>query len=251
MNRMTFVSAVALCAIAASGAKTPSVKEREAKLAALEAQEYRQNGGLLKRPNTQKGRIVFLDCQRKADAATVARSAANLQKELSFAIDVERGTFDLAAPKVVGEATLFIVDDPKLPSLLAAPEDRWAMVNTGKLGTDDPELFRSRAAKEISRGLALLGGAFMSQFQTTLMECVTAPDQLDGFHDWRLPFDALQKMKKYLKGYGLGEFDPISYRDACYEGWAPAPKDDIQRAILKEETALREKEKAETKKVAE
>ena len=243
MKQTVIASVVALCAFAACADKV--MNDQEAKFAAREAEEYKQNGGMLKRPNTQKGRIVFLDCQQKANAALVAKCAERLQKELEFGIDVERGTFDIAAPKIVGEATLFIVDDPKLPSVLSAPEDRWAMVNMAKLGANDSGAFESRVTKEISRGMALLGGAFLSQFQMTLTECITSPEQLDKLPSWRLPFDTLQKMKKYLTGYGLQPFEPATYRDACYEGWAPAPKDDIQRAILKEEQDYKAKEKAE------
>lgn len=246
MNKYSFAIAFAVCmGIAFAKTAVSDVNNAEAKRRNVEIEEYRRTGGILKRPGTQKGRIVFLNCQSAVDNTIILKSASNFEKELSYGIEVEKGSFDIRNPKIVGEATLFIVNDANLPKMLVAPEDRWAMVNVAHLSAPDIGVFNSRVSKELSRGLALLAGGFLSQFQQTLTECVTSPDQLDKYHDWRLPFDTLQKMKSYLKGYGLSPFEPVTYRDACYEGWAPPPKDEVQKAIMKEEVAYREKEKAE------
>lgn len=246
MNKYSFAIAFAVCmGIAFAKTAVSDVNNAEAKRKNVEIEEYRRTGGILKRPGTQKGRIVFLNCQSAVDNTIIHKSASNFEKELSYGIEVEKGSFDIRNPKIVGEATLFIVNDANLPKMLVAPEDRWAMVNVAHLSAPDTGVFNSRVSKELSRGLALLAGGFLSQFQQTLTECVTSPDQLDKYHDWRLPFDTLQKMKSYLKGYGLSPFEPVTYRDACYEGWAQPPKDEVQKAIMKEEVAYREKEKAE------
>lgn len=246
MNKCSFAMTLAVCmGIAFAKTATSDINHAAAKRRNAEMEEYRRTGGILKRPGTQKGRIVFLNCQSAADDAIILKSASNFEKELSYGIEVERGSFDIKNPRIAGEATLFIVNDANLPKMLVAPEDRWAMVNVAHLSAPDPNVFCSRVSKELSRGLALLAGGFLSQFQQTLTECVTSPEQLDKYHDWRLPFDTLQKMKSYLKGYGLSPFEPVTYRDACYEGWAPPPKDETQKAIMKEEVAYREKEKKE------
>jgi len=226
------------------GAGTPTFADDAAKIA---LEEYQMLGGYLKRPGTQKGRVVYVNCQKRIDAEVLRKNAAMMEKELNFGIDVEEGTFDLKSPAVIGEASLFVVDDPSLPTLLVAPEDRWCAVNMAHLSADGETKLRERAGKEITRGFALLGGAFQSQFRQTLMECVTKPQQLDKYATEKLPFDALIAIGTYLKGYGLHPFEPVSYRDACYEGWAPAPKDDVQKAIMAEETAARKKDDAAKK----
>ena len=248
MNKHSYIVLLTLLT-GATFAQTESAKvsDVEARRQKAEIEEYRQTGGILKRPGTQKGSIVFLDCKSGVDSSIIKKSAANFEKELNYGIEVKEGAFDISCPKIIGEATLFIVKDANLPKMLVAPEDKWAMVNVFHLSTNNKNVYNSRVSKELSRGLALLAGGFLSQFQHTLTECVTSPEQLDRYYDWRLPFDTLQKMKSYLKGYGLTPFEPVSYRDACYEGWAPQPKDEIQKAIMKEEIAYREKEKAEAK----
>ncbi len=245
MNKCSLTVLLALCSgIMFADTLSAKYSEAEARRQKAEQEEYRNTGGMLKRPGTQKGRIVFLDCQSGVEEAIITRSANNFEKELNYGIEVKKGSFDINAPKLIGEATLFIVNDAKLPKMLVAPEDKWAMVNVAHLSVADKKVYNSRVSKELSRGLALLAGGFLSQFQQTLTECVTTPEQLDKYLDWRLPFDTLQKMKSYLKGYGLSPFEPVTYRDACYEGWAPQPKDDIQESIMKEEIAFREKDKA-------
>jgi len=218
-------------------------------LAADVTDAYKSNGGIVKRPNTQVGRIVYVNCQKTVDAAVLRDNAAKFEAELNFGIDVEDGTFSVSSPSVRGNASLFVVDDPALPTLLAAPEDRWVMVNLSKVvrSSDDANVRASRVTKELSRGFAFLGGAYISQFNRTLLDYMPNLEALDTYRDWQLPYDALQKMRKFLPVYGLQPFEPVSYRDACYEGWAAAPKDEWQRAIMKEEREARAKDDAAKK----
>jgi len=210
---------------------------------AEERAEYEAFGGVLKRPNTQKGRVVLVNCQKKLPLDALAVSAALFEKEVQFGVEVEEGVFDFPSPAIHGEASLFVVDDPKLPTLLVAPENRWALVNVSALGGNG-EVFRSRSKKEIARAFGLLGGAFQSTFKQTLMSNITAPAQLDAFRDDRLPFDTCTNIGRYLKGYGLQPFKTAYYSEACEEGWAPPPKDEIQKGIAAEIKAELEKKKA-------
>lgn len=231
MNKqiLAVVAALGAFAVVAADAKTPA--EVAADRAKREAATYRMTGGAVRRPDAGKERVVFVDCQQKADAEIIRKSASRLEGQLHFPIDYERGTFNLAAPKRVGEATLFVTDDPALPTSLVALEDRWAMVNVAKLAADDAAVTRARLEKELSRIFATLCGGCLSQFQKTLMECVTEPKQLDEYPDWNLPFDTLQKIGKYINGFGIKPYPPATYYDACCEGWAAKPKDAVQQKI--------------------
>jgi hypothetical protein len=126
---------------------------------------------------------------------------------------------------------LFLIDDASLPTLLSAPEDGWAFVNVAKLGRNDDPFFESRVTKEISRGFAILCGAFMSQYANPLVSCITKPEQLDAIEKATLPFDSLIRIPTYLDGYGISPYEPYSYMDACQEGFAPAPTNEVQQAI--------------------
>ena len=193
--------------------------------------DFDLDGGMVKRPNTQRGRIVFVNCQSRIDQSVIEHGAAALEDELCFQIDVERGCFTLKSPRLPAPATLFVVDDNGLPTLLSAPENGWAVVNVAPLATSDESVFRSRVRKEISRGFALLCGAFMSQYANPLVGCVTNAEQLDAIDKDELPFDSLMRIPIYLKGYGLAPYDPTSYLDACQQGFAPVPTNAVQRAI--------------------
>lgn len=227
MRLFSFVAVAVLFAM-------PSVAVGIANMSQYEREEYEALGGYVKRPNTQKGSIVYVNCQNVIDDSILISHARMMEQELKYGVEVKAGTFNLVKPQVLGRASLFIVNDESLPTLLSAPEDRWAMVNFARLVTSNNDINISRAEKELSRGFALLGGSFMSQFERTITECVTNPTQLDKYPNSRLPFDTLRRMERYLKGYGLGQFESVLYCDACEEGWAPAPVDDVQRRIKTE-----------------
>lgn len=231
MNKQILAVVAALGAFAVVAADTKTPAEVAADRAKREAATYRMTGGAVRRPDAGKERVVFVDCQKKADAEIIRKSASRLEGQLHFPIDYERGTFNLSAPKRVGEAALFVTDDPALPTSLVALEDRWAMVNVAKLAADDAAVTRARLEKELSRIFATLCGGCLSQFQKTLMECVTESRQLDEYPDWNLPFDTLQKIGKYIKGFGIKPYPPATYYDACCEGWAAKPKDAVQQKI--------------------
>lgn len=244
-----FAATVAVDVVAATDAKRQAaltgIDEEQRK---NDAEEYRYTGGYVKRPNTQKGRVVYVNCQKRVSDHVLKANAALMERELNFSIEVENGSFDLKAPKVIGEASLFVIDDPTLPTLLSAPEDKWAVVNVARLvGEGENADLELRAGKELSRGFALLGGAFQSQFERTLTGCITDPKQLDKFPDVRLPFDSLRHIEKYLPGYGLAPYERVAYCDAVAEGWAPAPKDDVQRRVKADTEAELAKQKKSQK----
>lgn len=226
MSCISHLATVALLIFAEADAFAKTRAEREADL-------YRQTGGLVRRPGTGAGRFVFVNAQGCRHGDLLAESAALLERDLAVEIVVTNGTFSLARPRVFGEATLYFVRDEALPTLLAAPEDRWVAVNTAHLGGADvkPAFLHARTKKEISRGLALLGGAFRSQFERTVTDCVTEPRQLDRIAEAALPFDVCVRIQSYVKGLGIRPYGRATYLDACYEGWAPQPTNEFQRAI--------------------
>jgi len=193
--------------------------------------DFELDGGMVKKPNTQKGHIIFANCQTTADIHLLKDAAKNFEDELCIEINVENGAFQFPNPRLLAPATLFLIDDASLPTLLSAPEDGWAFVNVAKLGRNDDPFFESRVTKEISRGFAILCGAFMSQYANPLVSCITKPEQLDAIEKATLPFDSLIRIPTYLDGYGISPYEPYSYMDACQEGFAPAPTNEVQQAI--------------------
>ncbi|MBR3221452.1 MAG: hypothetical protein IKF72_04400 [Kiritimatiellae bacterium] len=220
MKWLIAVTSLAAFALAADAAKKMS-----------EEDYIRSEGGLVLEPNTQKGEIAYVNCQSAAKDAWIEESAAYFRKEAKFKITVSKGSFEQKNPKIVGDMTLFIVDDPAMPSLLVAPENRWAMVNVAPLKSDKEPFFRARVLKELTRGFAMLCGASDSQFPGALTSAVTKVEDLDHHTDYRLPVDLFTRFRKYMRTFGVMPGNIETYETACCQGWAPPPTNDLQKAI--------------------
>lgn len=202
--------------------------------AKLQAALYKRNGGNLKLPGSQKGRVVYVNAQTKAPVDWLKQNAEVFATHAKIQIDVEEGEFSFPSPKIHGQASLYVIDDPAMPSLLSAPESRWAMVNVAPLAIgagEKPQFFAARVQKELTRGFCLLAGTQTSNYPNSLLGCVTKPADLDLFEDCRLPVDILGRFAPYLEGYGVKPYVLSTYKKACQEGWAPAPTNEVQQAI--------------------
>ena len=156
------------------------------------------------------------------------------EEHLKIAIEVKDGTFSFPKPNIIGNASLVVVDDDKFPAMLHAPESRWCMVNIASLAHgagQKQQFFAARVQKELTRGFSLLAGTQSSNYPKSILGCVTKPEDLDVFEDCRLPVDILSRFTPYLAGYGVKPCILSTYRKACEEGWAPAPTNDVQKAI--------------------
>ena len=154
--------------------------------------------------------------------------------ESQLTVLVKDGTFDLASPQILGNVSLFVVDDEKLPPILSAPDSRWSLVNVAPLTKgrgEKPAFFSARVRKQLSRAFALLCGGAESQFPGALTSGIASIDDLDSHFDYQLPVDVLTRFRTYLKPFGVSPASFTSYRQACKEGWAPAPTNDVQKAI--------------------
>ena len=217
------------------GKMRPVIKADKAK---VDAAVRRHFGDKIKHPGVQKGKVVYVNCQTAVDDSLIKSNAEHFATQVKIGVETVKGSFDLAAPKVQGEATLFIVDDPKLPMSLVAPEARWCMVNVAPLKCEKPQFFQARVRKALSRGFGFLAGAVASQFQGTLVEGITKPEDYDTRAAEGLPHDVMLRIPKYLAGYGIVPYELVFYRKACEEGWAPNPTNDVQKKIWDDVHAL-------------
>lgn len=210
---------------------------RKVDRARLDAIMEARTGGKILIPGSMKGRIVYVNAQTRAPRKWLEQNAATFGETTKLAVEVADGKFEFSSPEIQGEASLFVVDDPTLPPLLSAPESRWAMVNVAPLAKgagEKPQFFAARVQKELTRGFCLLAGAQNSAYPDALVGCITKPEDLDRFADCRLPIDVMNRFAPYLKGYGITPKVYSTYKKACEEGWAPAPTNDVQKAIWDE-----------------
>ena len=249
--RNTVLAAVfAACAAAACGAD--AAKDAADKQAARHERIMAITGGRLAKPGTQRGEVAVVDCQKSADRAWIEESVAYFSKCSRFNVTLSQGGFDVMKPQVKGSLSLFVVDDAVLPTMLAAPDDRWALINVAKLRSDKPPFFKARVQKELSRAFAILCGAFATTFPQALPGAVAKVEDLDAFVDPSLPMDVLSRLPAYAKAFGVTPAVITTYRNACQQGWAPAPTNEYQKAIWDKIHAMPTepmKIKPETKKV--
>ena len=200
----------------------------------LERAIYKSTGGKVIKPGTMLGKIVYVNAQKTAPETWIRENANAFKMSLKVDTEVEQGEFAFPDPKVHGNATLFIIDDGKMPNILCAPENRWAMVNVTplKAGAGSKEaFFRARVQKEITRALCLLIGAQNSHYQFSILKCITKTEQLDDIVSFGVPVDVVGRFRSYMAGYGIIPGVEQDYRKACQEGWAPAPTDTVQKVI--------------------
>lgn len=200
-----------------------------------EQRAMEQYGGNLLRPNSQKGEIVLVDGQKRISKAWIDEVLLYFTEETNLKFGYKQGAFDFAAPKIEGNLTLFLVDDAKLPAILVAPENRWAMLNAATLAKEErPAFFQARCKKQLSRTLALLCGASNSQFHGALTRGIVDEADLDKNIDYVLPIDVFNRMRTYLEPYGVSPAKYVAYDIACEEGWAPNPTNKYQQAAWDE-----------------
>ena len=240
MNKIIFAAtaiAVAFAAQADTNAAStqPTPKERLNTLerkAKFEAVVNQRVGGFLEKPGTAKGSIVYVNCQQKAPKTWINESIAYFCEVTKFKVNYAEGTFDIKSPNVVGEASIFIIEDETLPPILVAPESRWALVNIAPIAKEQrPIFFEQRTKKELSRAFAYLCGATGSKYERSLTRGITSQSELDKNYDYELPMDIVQRFWDYMKPLGVLPAQRATYLKACEEGWAPAPTNDVQKAI--------------------
>ena len=195
---------------------------------------YNRTGGKIEQPNAKQGKIVFVNSQDKADICWIQEVATKFSTAHNIDISIQQGQFTFPNPKINGNATLYIVNDSSMPTLLHAPENRWTLVNISRLQEGNgakPQFFAARFKKELTRAFCLLAGSQSSNYPGSLLTNITNPSQLDKFPDCELPVDIPERFVPYLEGFGIKPAIFTTYKKACEEGWAPTPTNDVQKAI--------------------
>ena len=238
MKRMLL--AISALACVATATAVPARKpEPQLSAAEKQARFIRQTGGMIINWNAMKGNITIIDAQKRVPGTLVSEKVAEIAR--IFMCDfryraAENAPVSSNALQVrdnLGANVLIcVVDDPGIPSLLMAPEDKWGFVNVSRLSGDRPpeQVLLNRLGKEIWRALGYL--LTRDSFdEESVMNPVDGPAALDSLKYDSLMQEEVLRIKITLDALGVTPWDTATYRDACEEGWAPAPTNDVQRAI--------------------
>lgn len=198
-------------------------------------------GGEVVNPATGKGWVSVVSAQNKVDFGEIQKVAENLSEASECHVVAEASEIvDPIAAKASSSAAVIVlvVDNATSPTMLLAPEDHWGVVNVGRL-TDDlhsesakAKFLVSRARKEVIRAFSILCGGGSSQFEGNVMNApsIRAADHMSE----SIPVDMVDHWQRHLKTLGVTRRECASYLQACQEGWAPKPVNDIQRKIWNE-----------------
>ena len=217
---ITLIATIAICGIALAN---PTRDERIARA-----------GGEIIKQGTFTGKVSIVNQQSRLPAVDCEAVAKMLADQTQCNIVCDTG--DNANMK------LYLIDEPNEPVVLLAPEDHWGKLNMARIVDDLPgekakeKFFASRARKMILKSMSLLMGGGASQFPGNVMNAATMRD-LDHAEE-NVPIDMVDFYVAYLKALGVKPAEMTTYRKACREGWAPAPTNDVQRAIWDEVRAL-------------
>lgn len=214
--------------------------QREAYREKQRAERIAYAGGMVRKIEG-KGRVVYANLQQTVETKDIATTMNILGKYLQVRID----TLDAKSEDVAdvnkyllaneAKAVVIVVDNATDPAMLVAPEEKWAKVNVGKFKDKN---VKSRAQKELLRAFCYLCGGIGSEYNNPLTGFIGSPAQLDDSPVTELPIDVVNRFTPYLKQLGIIPYIETTYRKACREGWAPAPTNDIQKAIWDKEHAI-------------
>ena len=132
-----------------------------------------------------------------------------------------------------GNAGLFVVSQQDAPALYIAPEKGWAFVNVAALAADKPteDVLARRVRREVWRGFAMAAGSTDTEWEHCLLGPITSLKSLDNIESEAVSPEPTTKIAKHLTKLGILPFKRVTYKQACMEGWAPAPQNEFQKTI--------------------
>lgn len=213
-----------------------------ASLAATAATEKIDFGGVLTVWPEDHGVFVFVNAQSAVERTKLEKAAAQFLDDFNIDVRLVDGTkepFDIrkvpAELKGLGaKGGIWIVNDPKLPASIAAVEDSWGMVNVAPLTADAPDAGKLdvRIKRFLLRTFGTINGATDSPMMPgCVMKQAVGVRGVDALPCNEYSPEALGKITSYLDLAGYKTRKVGTYYNACEEGWAPPPTNEVQKAI--------------------
>ena len=174
-----------------------------------------------------KGRLAIADAggSEAKPLQAVADAIANF---MMIDVGVEKGVWTFAGASEALKATkataaVFVVKDKSLPISLIAMEARWGIVNAEGMSVEQVE-------KETLRVALVLLGAASSKYAASVMRPAFSLADIDKAGK-SMTVDSLMAIMPNLEANGFTCQRTLTYREACEEGVAPAPKTDLEKKI--------------------
>lgn len=221
---------------------------REERKARAYEERLRMFGGDIRRRDALDGKVFVFSAQKTISMDVIKEASEHTFKHLKVFHEYKQIDDEVNIGSASGLLTknraavgVFVVDDAAMSMpMLIAPEAKWAIVNVAKMkeGNPKPAFLNARTGKEVVRAILYICGAASSTYEGSLLKPVNKISELDDYPNFNPPMDVMNRIRHYLPGLGITPRPMTSYRDACQEGWAPAPTNEIQKAIWDEVHAL-------------
>lgn len=204
---------------------------------ALGRAKYKRNGGYVRKPGSANGLFVLLNAQKAVSQADFSTALKVIDEQVlvqTKVLEVDSAHIDTmreAMTRFGAGVCVAVVESESLPALLATPEEGWGMVNVAKLRDPNLGKFAARVRLEILRAFALAAGVMYAAQGDFVLQPVRKPSDLDTIK--REEFGVMMRhiFPLSLPYFGITPWYQATYQKACQQGWAPAPTNDVQRAI--------------------
>lgn len=214
--------------------KTPKFTPEQK--AAMRERMIKNTGGFLQKQGS--GNFAFVRCKTKLSSNLLEDRAKRLAKSLRIKVNVKDAEFSIQGARntLLGlgvNAAVFIVEDKAFPMSLIAQEECWGMINIIALMKDNPsqKKLEHRIHIMLTRVTAqVLGCAVIPDVDNALAPIHSLKD-IDTIISDSITSSTAMGILKNLQALDIVQTRTVTYRTACQEGWAPAPTNDIQKAI--------------------
>ena len=241
---MLKVVAAACCLLA--GVAGAVEKKDKPKLSPEEQARLRmeRTGGDIVIPGESSGHVSVVNLQAKAPEAELQAAVRAIRHNSPYVFKFFKPELPTCEgcckwtelkKSLKAEVLIVVVDDPKMPNLISAPEDNWAVVNVANLVEDlsdadaKKKFFAPRVRKEFLRAFAYAMGAGGSSFKNNIMTAEKVRE-LDYCREF-IPADATRTIMTRLEKRGVRPETVMTYAQACAFGVAPMPTNEYQKAI--------------------
>ena len=199
-----------------------------------------RTGGLVYPPSDAK-HVLVLDAREKPDsvlsnhifAAELRMNLACLRKTVTIGPDVDPLKYAREAKTGSAGAVILLCESDGIPALSTFPEEAVSVVNIKPLRSKNEKEYSIRLIREFWRALGFaLGGYGSPTTLGTALQPAFSVSDLDAIKGMTLnppQMGSVTMSRAKLKIYGKR---PVPYARACREGWAPAPTNDVQKAIF-------------------
>ena len=233
MNRCLLLVAAMSVSVLADNAKTDHTNRPRGAL--------RKAGGMVSR-TTEGGKVVFVN---GSGLSAVSEIAANIQNSCGFPVStlpMEDGNGDALqiALKTVSDtdvsaAIVISASGIETPALIVCPEEGVATINVDSLFKNLPKdeadtVKRNRLMAEMWRAVAFVLGGYDSG-TLCAFSAITDSREIDNLPIKVFSPQILAKVVAGAERRGVARIETATYYDAVRRGWAPAPTNDIQKAI--------------------